>query len=199
MSLDVAGDLFSKADVQSNQDTCVNNFSTVLVIPTVIIWKIKVIWKQKVALAFSLCLTVFMIATTVIRLSGLVYNGIVDGLWESYWNVVSAEVGILMASSIACRSLYVAASKSKEPQDPPERYFTESFLRMFARKGTWTLDEPKNDPTELPRIPNAELTGMESFIDAQGGSKTVPALSDSGAPETHTEAAPLQTWSGHLA
>jgi hypothetical protein len=139
-----------------------------------------------------------MIATTIIRLSGLINKGVVDALWTSYWNVISAEVGIFMAAAIAFRSLFVANSKSKAPQDPPKRYFGDSFLRVFHRKKSSTWDESQADATELPRIPRAQLTGMRSFIDAQGRSRVDPALPENEVTEDHTDTAPLRTYSGHM-
>lgn len=129
--------------------------------------------RQKIALAFSLCLTVFLIVITVVQLSGLVYNGVIDSVWEFYWQLVGADVAIFMASAISFRSFFVARNNKKSnasPQDGAGRFFNESFLRKFHRKGSSTLIESTIDLSKLPTIPGGQLTGMGSFIHNQGES-----------------------------
>ncbi|KAF2204503.1 hypothetical protein GQ43DRAFT_493224, partial [Delitschia confertaspora ATCC 74209] len=64
----------------------------ILFIPIRIIWTIRVSWGQKLALICSLCLTIFMIIITIIRVSGLVNDGAIDNTWEVYWLVLGGEV-----------------------------------------------------------------------------------------------------------
>ncbi|EDU46727.1 conserved hypothetical protein [Pyrenophora tritici-repentis Pt-1C-BFP] len=147
----------------------------VLAIPICVIWKIKVQWSQKVALMSSLCLTVFMMATTVTRLAGLIYNEMVDTIWEIYWALISAEVGVFLAAATAFRSFFVArkASKNGTPQQQAQRFFSASFVAKFNRKKRSTLDDSMDSSKErgvfgLPRVPRPQITGLRTFIDDHG-------------------------------
>jgi hypothetical protein len=73
-------------------------------------------WQQKVALTMSLRLTIFLIIATIVRVSGIRYHGETDTVWESYWNIISAEIGVIMAAATAFRSFFVARSREQVNQ-----------------------------------------------------------------------------------
>jgi hypothetical protein len=142
------------------------------VIPITVIWQIKIHWTQRVALAFSLCLTIFLIVITIVRVSGLVSKDTVDNVWEIYWTLLSAEVGIILAAGISFRALFVSRSNSKKlnlsPQDQARQFFKRSYLSRKRRKDTFdTISETE---AGLPGIPRAYMTGVRTFIDDQGRS-----------------------------
>ncbi|KAE8825672.1 hypothetical protein HRS9139_08782 [Pyrenophora teres f. teres] len=156
----------------------------ILAIPICVIWKIKVQWSQKIALMSSLCLTVFMMATTVTRLAGLIYNEMVDTIWEIYWTLISGEVGVFLAAATAFRSFFVArkASKNGTPQQQAQRFFSASFVAKFNRKKRSTLDDTMDSHKEkgifgLPRVPRPQITGLRTFIDKHG--RVQPIMSGS--------------------
>ncbi|PWY71379.1 hypothetical protein BO83DRAFT_427980 [Aspergillus eucalypticola CBS 122712] len=100
----------------------------ILAIPVNIIWKIRVRWTQRIILTLSLCLTVVMIILSIVRVSGLVYRDIVDTVWETYWQFLSAEVGVFLAAAVSFRSFFVAQNRTLSP--PPfsvKRFLQESF------------------------------------------------------------------------
>ena len=172
MTLDLVGDGLSKCFVRINNQLLT---SPVLAIPICVIWKIKVQWSQKFALMSSLCLTVFMMATTITRLAGLIYNDMVDTIWEIYWTLISGEVGVFLAAATAFRSFFVArkASKHGTPQQQAQRFFSASFVAKFNRKKRSTLDDTMDSRKEkgvfgLPRVPRAQITGLRTFIDEHG-------------------------------
>jgi uncharacterized membrane protein YozB (DUF420 family) len=157
-------------------DVSLTTFS-VLVIPVMVVWRIKIHWTQRVALAFSLCLTIFLIVITVVRVSGLVNKDIVDNVWEIYWTLLSAEVGIILAAAISFRALFVARSNSKKsnlsPQEQARQFFKRSYLSRKRRKNgpyTDTFDTMSDTESGLPSVPRAYMTGMRTFIDEQGRS-----------------------------
>jgi hypothetical protein len=123
---------------------------------------------------FSLCLTAFMIATTIARVSGLIYHGMVDTIWETYWTLISAEVGVFMAAGTAFRTFFVTRSRSKsyKPQENLKYFFPASFAAKFGRKRADPFGDSLDDTNSrgrLPRnIPRAHMTGMRTFIDEQG-------------------------------
>jgi len=132
----------------------------------------------------SLCLTVFMMATTVTRLAGLIYDEMVDTIWEIYWTLISGEVGVFLAAATAFRSFFVArkASKNGTPQQQAQRFFSASFVAKFNRKKKSTLDDTMESRNEkgafgLPRVPRAQITGLRTFIDERG--RVQPIKTDS--------------------
>jgi hypothetical protein len=153
----------------------INGF-IVLAIPIIIVWKIQIRWTQKIVLTFSLCLTAFIIATTVIRVAfmawdptGLGYHTTIDVIWVFYWSLVSAEVAIFMAAAISFRIFFVAHKRRSNltPQEQARKFFKESFLRRAYRKESDTLESIDNDRYSLPEIPRAYMTGMRTYIDSQ--------------------------------
>lgn len=141
--------------------------------PITIVWKIKIYWTQKIALVLSLSVTIFMIAITIVRVSGLVYRDAVDTIWEFYWHVVSANVAIFMASAIAFRSFFVARNSNRpnlSPQDQARRFFQESFMRKFGPKDPYSFGDTTTAASALPSVPRAQLSGIRTFIGRQGRS-----------------------------
>ncbi|PYH29383.1 uncharacterized protein BO87DRAFT_410630 [Aspergillus neoniger CBS 115656] len=107
-----------------------------LAIPVNIIWKIRVRWTQRIVLTMSLCLTVVMIALSIVRVSGLLYHDI----------FLSAEVGVFLVAAVSFRSFFVAQNRSHRP--PPfsvKRFLRESFSSHKHRQpdsmsSTWLHD-----------------------------------------------------------
>ena len=119
-----------------------------------------------------------MIATTVVRVAGLVYQNSVDTIWEVYWTLLSAEVGVFLAASTAFRAFFVARSNTRKESSAKKRHyvFSQAFAAKFLRKkprsyGDTLNSEPDN---ELPNIPRAQITGMRTFIDRHGRTQDHP-------------------------
>ncbi|OGM45358.1 hypothetical protein ABOM_005551 [Aspergillus bombycis] len=87
----------------------------ILAIPIHIIWKIRVPRSQRIILTASLCLTVIMIVLSIVRVSGLASRDIVDTIWETYWQFLSAEEGVFLVAAVSFRSFFVAQSRSRIP------------------------------------------------------------------------------------
>ncbi|KAG4437710.1 hypothetical protein IFR05_006793 [Cadophora sp. M221] len=88
----------------------------ILVIPVHILWRVRIRLMKKVAIGSSLCLTIVMIAVTIVRASGIRQGSVIDSVWETYWQVMSAEVGLIMTSATAFRTLFIARTASLERQ-----------------------------------------------------------------------------------
>ena len=160
------------------------NFLVVLYIPCQLIWQVKIKLGQKVALAYSLCLTAVIIMITVTRASGLVLQGKIDVVWEVYFQIVPAEVGLILVSMTAFRALFVsrAARKQHLPQKGPSSWVkSRYYLRNLLDPRQWTskyskdmAGDQKNGTTkggfngEFPSIPGATMTGMNTFINHRG-------------------------------
>lgn len=77
-------------------------------IPLRIIWKIEIRLDQKFALFFSLCLLSVLIVATIVRGIGLLIEASLDVVWEIYWDIVSTELGVILAAVAAFSALFVA-------------------------------------------------------------------------------------------
>ena len=156
----------------------------VLYIPFQLIWKVRIKLSQKLTLACSLCLTTVVIVFTVTRASGLEWQDKLDVLWEVYFQIVAAEVGLILVSMTAFRALFVsrAARNQQSPRKGPSgwlksRYFLRNLIdpRRWLSKNSKDMIGGQNDDIvkdgikgELPSIPGATMTGMNTFINRQG-------------------------------
>ena len=105
---------------------------TVLAMPIYLIWKIQIKLSQKVALSFSLCLTVCMIAVTIVRMSGIVYTDgqSIDAVWEIFWSFISAEVGLLMSTLTAFRAFFVSRSTRNFDPHAKRSWYSKATIRV---------------------------------------------------------------------
>lgn len=184
--------------------------TSVLYIPVRLIWKAQIRWTQKAALAMSLCLTVVMIVVTIIRVSGVLLGDIVDDVWESYWLILSAEVGIIMTAVTAFRTFFVARSKRQRGQSPGERtHWYDRSKRLLHRTfspSRWRFKsgeqssigheaEQNNQHVfmeALPNLPRAHMTGVRTFIDAHGRTMNDSRIMQSQMTQGDDEIWPLR-------
>lgn len=158
--------------------------AAVLYIPVQLIWQVKLKLIQKFTLACSLCLTVVVIIFTVTRASGLEWQGKLDVLWEVYFQIVAAEIGLILVSTTAFRAIFVSRAQRKQqsPQKSPP-FLTKSvrILKRTLNPRRWTSKSSKDISNgqkdgnakqcfeeKLPNIPGATMTGMRTFDDDQG-------------------------------
>jgi hypothetical protein len=137
-----------------------------------------------------------MVIITIIRISGVEYNGIIDQVWQFYWSVISAEVAVFMAAAISFRSFFVARNSSRVSSPPPMRsmrFFSDSFLRKFDKRRQSGFSDFGSVVGELPNVPKAHLTGMRTFIDGSGRSFLTSSLSIDGTFEERSYTASLES------
>ncbi|KAJ5647169.1 hypothetical protein N7490_003541 [Penicillium lividum] len=145
----------------------------ILAIPINVIWKIRVRWGQKLFLILSLCLTVIMIILSIVRVCGLVYHDMIDTVWETYWQFLSAEVGVFLASAVSFRSLFVSQRSHSGPNYSVRKMLKNSF-QSPKRRNTGSLsdswwDAPGN---EMDSLPNNAFT--EDHIAKDGNYVNIP-------------------------
>ena len=167
-----------------------------------LIWSVKVKPIQKLTLTCSLCLTVFVITITIIRASGLEWQGKLDVLWNVYFQIVAAEVGLILVSMTAFRALFVsrAARKQHSPRLHPSLWTKSKYaLKKLLNPIQWTLKHSGNISGsqkygstkedfdgKLPNIPGATITGVRTFIDHEGD--TTESRTDLSPHQTQAEA-----------
>ena len=157
-----------------------------------LIWKVQIKWTQKLALTVSLCLTGVMVVLTITRVSGLKFKGNLDMIWETYWLILSAEVGILLTSVATFRAFFVSRGNRNRDRDiqplgtrmqwchQENRYsqqkFSFSLWRSNARvqdisQGYETSEDAELPMSNIPGIPRAHI------IDSRALSQCAPSPS----------------------
>ncbi|KAL8883856.1 MAG: hypothetical protein Q9192_006980 [Flavoplaca navasiana] len=154
----------------------------ILFIPIKLIWKVQIKWTQKVPLVLSLCLTGIMILVTITRIAGIYFHGQIDIVWESYFLIVAAEVGVILASISTYRALFVAHRKAtikkakySGPGSSPNRQILRRLLdfspwrsRAGGQSTPGSGTASHFDTGALPSIPRAQMTGVWTLINGQG-------------------------------
>lgn len=125
---------------------------------------------------------------TITRIAGIKSGGQVDGVWESYFLIVAAEVGIILASVSTYRTLFVShrrgdMAKARRGLEDQEHFYSptrELFKRVLipspwrskAREPSTPAEDKEHryddvDVGDLPEIPRAYMTGVRTFINGR--------------------------------
>ncbi|CAI6334779.1 unnamed protein product [Periconia digitata] len=160
----------------------------ILTIPVVILWQIRIPLSQKVGLGFTLCLTIIMIAVTAGRMIGLKYQGQLEHIWETLFLAASGEIGLILVSASAFRSLYISKIRVKDRghQTITTLNWYHRSRSAFRRMAGSESDQPRTtvlvrDGSEEVKdgeriggkIPGATMTGIRTFIDGNGKTTTI--------------------------
>ncbi|KAI9833649.1 MAG: hypothetical protein M1826_006739 [Phylliscum demangeonii] len=162
----------------------------IVAIPICLLWKVRVRARQKAVVGFFLCLSIVMMLTALVRVSGLsTAAGTIDVAWILFWQQFEACVAVALASFTAFRSLFVADASSKASDrrliQPSPRSRSSAARRWTARRKRSTDDR---GPIKLPSIPSATLTGLRTFIRAGPRPSHGRGLSLSSAMEAEAAA-----------
>lgn len=141
-------------------------------IPIVLLWRVRINIRQKIGLGVSLCLSLIMVVTAIIRISGIkLADGATDIVWEAFWVQQECSIAVIMMSVSAFRSFFVPHASGNVSPDPakPSSFWKNKLLLLkhpLSAKDNWDGHD------ELPQIPRATLTGMRSAIRGAGMSAT---------------------------
>ena len=178
MALDLIGDFLGEYHSSYTKPPQLSHIK-VLYIPVRLIWKVHIKWTQKLALTVSLCLTVVLVVLTITRVSGLQFKGNFDPIWETYWLILSAEVGIVLTSVAAFRAFFVSRSNRSRDRGIQPQQWCHRENRYPKQKTSFSLSRSNcevqkisrgyetNEDTELavsnlPNIPRAHITGSRT-------------------------------------
>lgn len=137
----------------------------VMVIPIHLLWRVQIQLRQKLALGVSLCLSIMMIISAIVQISGIrAPSHAIDVTWELFWQIVEACIAVIMVSLTAFRSLFIAHGAAalrynRGNPNPGVRHRFDS--RNFWRK---RVSDDSEESQRLPRIPRATMTGLRTFI-----------------------------------
>ena len=119
-----------------------------------------------------------MILVTITRIAGIDFHGQIDIVWESYFLIVAAEVGVILASISTYRALFVSHRKAaikKAKYSGPGSSPNRPILRRLLDSSPWrsrargqSTPASHFDTGALPSIPRARMTGVWTLINGQG-------------------------------
>ncbi|KAF2475929.1 uncharacterized protein BDR25DRAFT_253574 [Lindgomyces ingoldianus] len=148
-------------------------------IPILILRQSQMRLITKIGLGVFLCLSVFMIACSIIRASGLYYGNALDYPWQVFWLHAEACIGVIMGSITVYRSTLVG---SNEVSDKLHSY----FARIFGRGPSHHAHTPDSGENEKGvewkrrlgiKIPGATLTGLRTMFGADKAKATTKSSS----------------------
>lgn len=121
--------------------------------------------KQKLAVAVFLSLSVVMVMASITRYAGYKLRvDSIDATWLICWVYLEACIAIIMASTAAFRTLLVRGDRgpadSRRIKERHKVHNSYLICKRLLRKTDWEV----RDREDLPKIPSATLTGMDSFI-----------------------------------
>lgn len=155
-----------------------------------------------------------MILVTITRISGIKMDGKVDQVWESYFIILAAEIGIILTAVTAFRALFVSRHKRENngARNPPgmqshwyspntyllKRVFTPKLWRSRSKfksqstSGGYEADKDGHFPMEnLPDIPRAHMTGVRTFINGRGKGMNASRIMESQGIQEEEDVWPL--------
>ncbi|KAI4097593.1 MAG: hypothetical protein LQ344_000326 [Seirophora lacunosa] len=99
--------------VTLSPDKCILG-AIVITIPIAILWRVRIGLRRKLCLGAILCLSVFTMAVSAVRIAGAsLPSGFIDDIWINFWLHVEAAVAVVVVSSSTYRSLYVQHEREK--------------------------------------------------------------------------------------
>lgn len=130
----------------------------IIAIPVRLLWAVRIKPRQKLRLGLSLCLSIFIIITAVVKISRLRdTHGTFNMAWVLFWHYAEACIAVLMVSLTAFSSLFVSQNLSPQRPNIAPSWYAKLHLRRARR-------DQDLEWTDLPSIPPATLTGMRTFI-----------------------------------
>ncbi|MCJ1282901.1 hypothetical protein MMC26_002227 [Xylographa opegraphella] len=149
----------------------------IITIPVRLLWKVRIKHRQKFILGSTLCLSVFMIITCIIQMSGLGVSGTATGLgtsgqsfdvvWQVFWTQVEASVAVTVISFTSFRSLFVASNASPKNSKSLRWYSFKRSKDSHEKplKGTPGESTTAQDSTGQRTLPAAHLSALKSIDD----------------------------------
>ena len=158
-----------------------------------------------------------MILITITRISGIRYKGSNDQVWESYFIILAAEIGIILTAATAFRAFFVSRrtiiDNGVEPSPGHrtheysenryllKRVFTPKLWRSKAKSqetsGRREADEDGHFPMgKLPHISRPHMTGVRTFIDGRDRGSNASRIMASQAVQEDEDTWPLHNKNG---
>ncbi|KAK8053074.1 hypothetical protein PG996_012375 [Apiospora saccharicola] len=142
--------------------------AAIVSIPILVLRKSQMALLTKIGLSVFLCLSLFMLACSVVRAAGMYYHGTLDTPWGVFWCHTEACIGVLMASITAYRTVLIGSGKffTRFQQ------YVDKVIHMRAQRSGQPLNHEKEVLATqdrfgrflLSKIPSATLTGLSFML-----------------------------------
>ena len=124
-----------------------------------------------------------IIVCNIARIAGLSYHNTMDATWETFWQYISASIGLILTSVAAFRSLFVSHRIGNNRQEISDlealrrlyakikQVFKKTFSIQQWRTGLWYSNERHTSKDleahagrDWGKIEHGTITGLRSFI-----------------------------------
>lgn len=129
----------------------------------IILRRTKIKKGPKFALSFFLCLSIVMIAIAIVRISRITHSGMVDPVWQGFWQNLEPCIALLMASITAFRSIFVS-HKVRERDRKRRAALSYSRIQRAKQRKANTENDMWNHDHQLPSVPQATFVKLKRFM-----------------------------------
>jgi hypothetical protein len=128
-----------------------------------------------------------MIGLTIVRVAGSKRQGQLNHVWDMYFTVIAAEIGLMLVALTAFRELYVAKAQNRRVQKTittlnwyhRSRNKVVSVVgRIVGRESEGSVgDEKVLIGNEIPR---GTMTGVRTFVEGWGCESSTSVVDKGG-------------------
>ena len=117
-----------------------------------LLWRVKISLRKKLALGSVLCLSVFAIIISIVKVAAAdIINGQVDSIWGIFWVQAEACIAVMAVSFTIFRSLFLSEGpRSKKPRG-----------KVCTPQSPRGLLELKGNGESPPTVPTATYSGAK--------------------------------------
>ena len=120
---------------------------------------------------------------TIARTSGVSYHDVVDTTWLTFWQYMSASIGLILTSITTFRSLFVSYRRGPSPQEfsdleavrrlctKVKQALRRTFSTQYLGTGSWYSNDSNvgknlgaHAGKDGGKIEHGSITGLRSFI-----------------------------------
>ncbi|KAF2731390.1 hypothetical protein EJ04DRAFT_12906 [Polyplosphaeria fusca] len=131
----------------------------IISIPCILIRESKMERATRWSVASFLCLSIFMVICSIIRLAGLKAPGAPrpDMTWRTYWQQAEGCIAVMAGSVTALRMLFIPTSNTQVRQ-------SRGLFAKLNDKISSQSHKERHPRIQLPTLPSATFSGMRKFI-----------------------------------
>ncbi|MCJ1464989.1 hypothetical protein MMC07_003604 [Pseudocyphellaria aurata] len=135
----------------------------IIVIPVQLLWNVRIKRRQKIILGATLCLSIVMVLTAIVRISAiLIGKDQVDMVWANFWQIIENCLAVMVVCLSAFRSVFVGTQARAKRLRNKQWYEFEKHSQMTRKRKNW-MDIETEEIRALPKIPRPTMMGLKTF------------------------------------
>ncbi|MCJ1469806.1 hypothetical protein MMC07_008448 [Pseudocyphellaria aurata] len=136
----------------------------IIAIPVQVLWNVRIKRRQKIILGATLCLSIVMVLTAIIRISAFrIGNENIDVIWGNFWQIVESCLAVAVVCLLAFRSIFVGTQAQVKQAQKKQWYVLKKHPQNTRKHKNW-MDLETEETGALPEIPRPTMTGLKTFI-----------------------------------